>query len=182
MIKKRPLPSKEDLDNILTLNKDTGSLYWKERPVELFPIEHIHRTWNNRFAGKIAGSNRRSGIAIRIFGVTYMAHRIAWIMYGNEPPPDHMHLDHVNGNSLDNRRENLRIASTNENARNCRMSSANRHGIKGIYWAKRDRVWRASIRLNYKTIHLGSFLTKGLAAVAYAKASIRYHGEFARPV
>jgi len=93
-----------------------------------------------------------------------------------EPPEE---VDHCNRDGLDNRRENLRKATTQQNM----MNSPSRRGsskFKGVSWWVRDRNWRASIRSDYKTIHLGRFTTEEDAALAYDEAARRLHGEFAR--
>lgn len=75
-------------------------------------------------------------------------------------------VDHINRNSLDNRRSNLRIATHIENCRNARLKSDNKSGIRGVHWAKHAKSWVAQIRINGKTKHLGCFLTIEEAAAA----------------
>lgn len=94
--------------------------------------------------------------------------------------PKGMHTDHINGDGLDNRKENLRICTNAENLRNQGKQSNNTSGFKRVGWDKRNRKWAAYIRLNYKKIHLGLFPTPELAHAAYCEAAIKYHGEFAR--
>ena len=74
---------------------------------------------------------------------------------------------------------NLRLATLGENARNVRMRKHG-HGVKGVTKSARCKSWIAQITVDRKNILLGSYPTKGLAAIAYAKAAIRYHGAFAR--
>lgn len=94
--------------------------------------------------------------------------------------PRGMKTDHINGNGLDNRRENLRICTHAENMRNSRPHSNNTSGFKGVAWNKRESKWVAHIRLNRKRIHLGYFDTAEAAATAYEKAARELHGEFSR--
>lgn len=85
-------------------------------------------------------------------------------------------IDHINGNTLDNRLENLRICTSKENARNQTKSK-----FKGVYKHKRlkTKPFSAKITVNYKHIHLGYFSTAINAAIAYNQAAIKYFGEFA---
>ena len=93
--------------------------------------------------------------------------------------PEGLCTDHINGDRLDNRRENLRVCTKAENSRNRGVEKTNTSGFKGVNWHKRDRVWQA--RLNYlgKFIWLGSYKTKEEAALAYNRGAIELHGEFA---
>lgn len=94
--------------------------------------------------------------------------------------PPGIEIDHINGDGLDNRRCNLRVATTIENARNRPLRRDNQSGYKGVYWSKEHRVWRASIRVNKRLVYLGSFETKVLAAHAYDRAALEHFGAFAR--
>ena len=91
-------------------------------------------------------------------------------------------VDHINGDSLDNRRSNLRVCSAAQNRLNCRRHKNNQAGLKGVYLDKECATtrWRASIRANGKKHNLGSFSTKNEAHAAYVRAAKRLHGEFAR--
>ena len=90
-------------------------------------------------------------------------------------------VDHINTEgTLDNRRDNLRIATRAEQQRNQRKSRANTSGFKGVGFHKQTGKWIAYIALNYKHIHLGLFVTKEDAYAAYCEASKKYHGDFGR--
>lgn len=93
--------------------------------------------------------------------------------------PKGFHTDHIDGNGLNNQRSNLRVCTTSENGMNQSKHSNNTSGFKGVSWIKSAKKWRASISVNGKIIHLGSFLTPELASEAYVAACIQYHGEFA---
>ena len=89
-------------------------------------------------------------------------------------------IDHINGNGLDNRRENLRVCSRSQNMGNCKKHADGSSRFKGVCWNKNRNKWYARICLNYKPYPLGSYLNEEDAARAYNKAAIEKFGEFAR--
>ena len=93
--------------------------------------------------------------------------------------PKHV-VDHINGNTLDNRRNNLRICNNTENARNCGLSKNNNSGFAGVQLIKKTGRYRARITVNRKEIYLGHFKTLAEAVEARKKAEEMYFGEFAR--
>jgi len=88
--------------------------------------------------------------------------------------------DHINGNTLDNRKCNLRKCTVAENARNSKISKNNRTGLKGVSYKKKDNKYQGSIQVNKKYIYLGYFKTPQEAHSAYCEASLIYHKEFGR--
>lgn len=94
--------------------------------------------------------------------------------------PEGLETDHVNGDGLDNRRNNLRPATTSENQYNQGLSCANTSGAKGVCWDKKSGKWRASIKIAGRLQYLGLFSDINSARAAYASASAKLHGEFGR--
>lgn len=95
--------------------------------------------------------------------------------------PKGMVTDHINGDGLDNRRCNLRACTHGENMRNRKVGQVNnKSGYKGAHWSKRQEKWKAEIRVNGKSIHLGYFNDLIEAAQAYDRAARKYHGKFAK--
>lgn len=94
--------------------------------------------------------------------------------------PDGMETDHKDGNGLNNRRENLRNATREQNHHNTRTPAHNSSGFKGVRWNPRDNRWVARICINRKDVHLGYHVRLEDALAAYAKASKEFHGEFGR--
>jgi hypothetical protein len=88
-------------------------------------------------------------------------------------------VDHIDGNSLNNTRSNLRAATKAQNGYNRGKSKNNKSGIKGISWDKSRSKWAVQIRADGTTRNLGRFDTKEDAAEAYRKAVKKYHKEFA---
>lgn len=89
-------------------------------------------------------------------------------------------IDHINGNTLDNRLTNLRECTQSDNAKNQKLNIRNKTGYKGVYFDKRYKKYIASVNSNYKKIHAGVYLTAEEAAKAYNKLALELHGEFAR--
>lgn len=87
-------------------------------------------------------------------------------------------VDHINCDRLDNRRENLRIATQGENQWNRTAYRTNQLGVKRVDFSKGK--YRATIGLNGKQIHLGMFSTIAEASAAYRNASNKFHGTFSR--
>lgn len=94
-------------------------------------------------------------------------------------PSEKEQIDHINGDKLDNRKENLRICTSTGNNRNVN-SHKGISGYKGVHWYKKVGKWAAFITINYKHKYLGSFNEKADAALAYNKAAKKYFGEFAK--
>lgn len=94
--------------------------------------------------------------------------------------PAGMQADHIDGDGLNNRRSNLRLATPSENARNQRRSRDNTSGFKGVWWHKGRRKWQAQIMAGGRQQYLGLFNTAEAAHAAYCEAAKSLHGEFAR--
>lgn len=94
--------------------------------------------------------------------------------------PPEFTVDHINHDGLDNRRANIRLATTAENNRNKRMKRNKASGYKGVsYRLNRTKPWRAEISMNGKRIHIGYYETSTDAALAYDKKAKELFGEFA---
>jgi hypothetical protein len=93
---------------------------------------------------------------------------------------DFENVDHWNGDTLDNRDENLRPSSVKENSRNRKRPKDNTSGFKGVWWRKEKQKWVATIRVDGRHIYIGSHVIPTEAARLYDRAAIKYFGEFAR--
>lgn len=89
-------------------------------------------------------------------------------------------IDHINGNSLDNRKKNLRICSHKENCRNMRARSSGTSRYRGVSWNSECRKWCAQIVVDGKRLYLGLFEKELAAAKAYDSAAKKHFGAFAR--
>jgi hypothetical protein len=183
----RQLPPAEYLRQCFSYDPNTGALTWRERPREHFSEDKVWRRWNTRYAGTQAGSVRPTGprhespyIFVCLGGIARAAHRIIWaIIYGVEPSAL---VDHRDSDGTNNRLTNLREATYAQNTMNRRHDRrvARLGRLKGTKFHKRDRRWTASIRINTKRVHLGSFGTEEEAHRAYCAAAKTHFGDFAR--
>ena len=94
--------------------------------------------------------------------------------------PESFVVDHINGNTLDNRKINLRVCSFKDNTRNRKPHAGSSSQYKGVGWHKHSGKWAASIRVDNKLISLGYYHIEKEAAEAYDKAALEHFGEFAR--
>lgn len=162
---------------------EAGLLVWRNRPIHHFKHQHAQRTFNSRFAGTRAGTDMLSNIGVRakrkvvVNRLQIAEHWIIWVMSGKTYDPT-MELDHINRDPWDNRISNLRLATSSQNNMNMGMPSHNTSGFRGVGWHTRDLVWRATIQVNGKQIHLGSFSTKEDAMKARIEAEKKYHAGF----
>ncbi len=108
--------------------------------------------------GRIAGNHNQSGYWNICFeGKLYKAHRLAWLYVHGEWPK--RRLDHENGNTIDNRIENLRLATHSQNIANSRLRRDSTSGFKGVSFYKAEQKWGAYINKNKKRYFLGLFLS-----------------------
>lgn len=89
-------------------------------------------------------------------------------------------VDHRDGNGLNNCRSNLRVCSKSQNLMNASLSVDSASGYKGVNWHKHVGKWCARIEFSGKRVSLGYFDDKELAAKAYDKAVVEYHGDFGK--
>jgi len=108
----------------------------------------------------------------------FRSHRIVWFIHHNDIPEM---LDHVDGDKLNNRIENLRPATHQQNNQNRQSFRNSTSKYLGVSWSTADKKWRAQINLNRKQKYLGSFDDEIEAAKAYDAASEELFGEFANP-
>lgn len=87
-------------------------------------------------------------------------------------------VDHINHNTLDNRKCNLRSATHSQNQMNSKIRITNTSGFTGVSWISSRNKWSAMIMINKKAINLGRFLLKCQAVKARKEAEIKYFGEY----
>jgi hypothetical protein len=143
---------------LIRYEPDTGKVFWKKRDVSLFKSSRSCRSWNTRYAGKeIMNIDGKGYNSVFIMGEQYRVHRLIWLLvYGHFPKI----IDHINGDKLDNRLENLKEVTQQENLMNQRRSSKNTSGVTGVYFNKKRGLWCAQMKFNGETYHLGSSKNK----------------------
>jgi len=155
------MPDIEEMKLWLGYDAETGVLTWLQSSAA-----RIH-------PGDVAGHRNVLGYRTLNFkGRRYQAHHVAWAFHHGRWPAGI--LDHINGERDDNRVSNLREVTASENAQNKRRArSDNSTGILGV--TIDYKKYRAQIRVNGKSTHLGSFSTAEEASAAYLEAKRRLH-------
>jgi len=173
-MKINPLPPVDYLLDCFKYDGATGLLYWRDRPKNHFETESAwkrHKTLRsgkpilttNAYGYKVARLSQESKHKL------FLCHRIVYAMfYGDRD----MIVDHVNGDRLDNRIENLRAVSSRENLLN--TSVKKKQGLKGAYYEADRGKWLSQIKINYKSFYLGRFDTEQEAHKAYMNAFNKY--------
>lgn len=132
---------------------DTGHLFWRYRPLNHFTDLRSMRTWNTRFAERLASYDCVSGQQqISINGYTNYVHVIAWILI-NGCIPLGEEIDHVDGDARNNRISNLRSVAHQTNQKNCKRSVKNTSGATGIAMVGNK------FRVRISHTHIGMFDT-----------------------
>lgn len=142
-----------------------GILYWKTN------------RGNRIKAGDAAGCLHHSGyVQIRIDRKSYLAHRLIFLWhYGYLPP----YIDHIDRNRSNNRIENLREATKQQNQGNRVANKNNTTSLKGVYLIERSGKWGARIGMNGSCKKLGTFTNKEDAYLAYCNAAKEKFGVYA---
>lgn len=163
----KPLPPVGYLRQRLRYEPETGKLYWR-------PCPGRNASWNAQHADREAFVNvhcqgYRAG---RLDYVAYFAHRVIWAMcYGEDPEGQ---IDHVDHDRMNNRLENLRVVSHQENHRNTSRKRNNTSGQNGVSWFAATSRWSAYIMVDGRKKHLGYFADKQDAIAARRAAEARY--------
>lgn len=158
--------SRDRLVQLLHYNEVTGIFTW------------MHATSNRVKVGDVAGTIGSAGyIYIKVDGLRYGAHQLAFIYMGEEVPKV---IDHVDTIPSNNAWCNLRPATHQSNSYNIGITSRNKSGIKGVGWAKARSKWVAKVSVNGKQYTLGRFTSKLDAEAAAISFREKHHKEFAR--
>lgn len=168
------LPDTRYLQECFRYEADTGKLFWRSRPVTHFKRGFSFNRWNATHAGKEItnlGGGKKPYIRVGLNKTIFLAHRIIFKLLHNYEP---VFVDHIDGNTLNNKPENLRAATSSINNKNRGMPCTNTSGVTGVSWNTKEKKWRACISINNKTKHLGRYDSLEEAKKAYVSAKHRY--------
>lgn len=155
--------TKEIVNNLFEYKN--GQLYWKN---------HKYKSLNGKNAGCLSNDGY---LRVRIDKKLYLSHRIIFLFnYGYLPN----FIDHIDGNPLNNKIENLRQATKKENAYNSKIFKTNTSGVKGVSWNKNRKKWHVRLRVDGTSKSFGYFFDIKVAKFIAETMRHKYHKEFAR--
>lgn len=137
------------LKEVIQYKKETGIAYWKERSRCDFDANYAGNE-----VGCVANIGGRKVITCKVDYKQYYLHRLIFLYYHGWMP---IFVDHINGNSLDNRICNLRDGSNGINNKNCKKRTDNTSGVGGIYKHTKTGKWVVRISIKGKRKHFGCF-------------------------
>lgn len=154
--------SHKELIDTLSYDPETGIFKWKKQVGQRCRI------------GEKAGclDNSSGYEKIKVLNKNYKSHRLAWFYVHKVMP---LSVDHINHIRTDNRIENLRNVSHKDNHKNRPVNKNNRSGVCGVNFRTDSNAWIASIRVDGRSIHLGSFRCKTAAIFARKIADKKYN-------
>ncbi len=170
------------LKEILSYDPDSGLFTWNTRKEDSFfsnkHPERAFKIFNRLHSGKIAGCkvtsnhSKTSYINICINGVTFKAHRLAFIYMEGVAPEEVDHLDHDGTN---NKWSNLRASNNKDNSKNLPLQKSNKTGVIGVNWHKAAKKWQArAVNQEGKRIDLGRFNSFDDAVNARKKYEVEF--------
>ena len=143
-----------------------GGLYWKIKP--------SRNVFIGVEAGCVCGNGYRE---LKYKGKGYGVHRIVFYLHYGYMPEQ---VDHIDGNPLNNRAENLRAADKVKNGFNRQINNNNKSGHKNVSWNKATQKWSVSVQAHNKSHYFGRFDDLEIAILVASEARDKLHGYFAR--
>lgn len=135
----------EQAVKLLRYDACTGKLYLRMGPRSVYAWKELNSPHSMGY------------YQVMINGVKYLVHRLIWLLLTGDWPINF--IDHIDGNGRNNKPENLRDVTQQDNLRNQRKSSRNTSGFTGVTWDKSVNKWKASVTVNKSYKHLGHFNT-----------------------
>jgi hypothetical protein len=139
-----------------------GNLFWKKAKV-------------GTAKGSLAGTKSHHYYQVCINYKIYRNHRLIWIFHNGNTENC---IDHINGNTFDNRIENLRSCNISENLWNSKKPKNNTSGIKGVSWDKKRKRWRARVLYKNQEFHVGFFVNLEEAKIKLQQKRESLHSQF----
>jgi hypothetical protein len=166
------------LSDFFTYDPDTGIVrHNPDRPKESFKTNRAYTKWLNTLSGKVAGECYGDYLKVRIAvhgnKLRIPNHRLALHLSGVEIAKG-LQVDHIDGDTYNNRLNNLRVVTCQENMRNTKLSSRNKSGTIGVHLKSSTKRWEAHIGVERKFIYLGSYTNKDDAIKARRDAEVKY--------
>ena len=124
--------------------------------------------------------SRKKSISNKFYAATSINNKIVYMhhmIFGKIGVSTNNHIDHIDGNSLNNRRSNLRLITVSQNIANSGVRKNNSTGYKGV--TKKRNKYSVKIKVNRVVINGGVFDTKKDAAIKYNELAVKYFGHYA---
>jgi hypothetical protein len=173
-IERRDCLTQEQLKQMLSYDPDTGK------------FTRLMARWS-RDVGKIENSIRigrcdKQYVTICLNKMQYLAHQLVFLYMTGEFPPDGLEVDHINQNSLDNRYDNLRLVTHEENMKNKLLYKRNTSGVSGVHFCNTHKKWVARLGGSKSRVSAGSYrnIEDAIAARRAIKESSDYHENHGR--
>lgn len=152
--------SQKKLKELLWYDPESGKFHWRESRGRVC-------------AGQVAGALCRGYVVIRVDGILYRAHRLAWLYYHGKMPANE--IDHINRDKSDNRICNLRAATSAENKQNLSLKQSNKSGVAGVCFDTTRNKWAVNIRFDGRRMHVGRYDNFSEAVAVRKAAERKYH-------
>jgi len=172
----------EYIKSILKIDDSSPSgLTWLQR------ID-VEEKWNERYANKSSGWKATNASGYQRWNVqvsyndkknTLLCSRIIFLLH-NGYLTEGKEIDHVDGNSLNNKKNNLRELTRDQNQHNAKLQKKNKSGVKGVSWDAKSKKWRVIITANKKRYNFGLYEKLEDAIKVAIEARKKLHGEFGR--
>lgn len=164
-MKYRPLPKRQYLQELFNVDEN-GNVYWK-----------INKG-KRGIAGNIAGYEREDYLIVQIDNYKWFLHRILFVIYNGDIDITNFDIDHIDGNTKNNKKNNLRMAEHYRNNQNQKTPKNNTSGCKGVTWRKQQGKWQVRIAIAKKMITIGHFSNYIYACLVRKRAEKKYYGEW----
>lgn len=153
--------------------------------LELIEYDPLTGLFKRRATGKVTnGIGKKGYVEIRIKGVLYYGHRLAWFYMKGVWPVDAegkpIRVDHDNTIKHDNTWTNLRLVTNAQNAMNTKVMSTNTSGYKGVSFHEIMGKYRATLKVKGEYVCVGYHDDPREAAILYDEAALQFYGEFAK--